>query len=44
MSFILASQFDAKLLLLVNKMQLEINHMIAPFLDCLHEFDPKRHT
>jgi hypothetical protein len=42
MSFILASQFDAKLLLLTNRMQLEVNHVLAPFLDCLHEFDPKQ--
>jgi len=42
MSFILAFQFDTKLLLLASRIQLKVNHMLAPFLDCLHEFDPKK--
>jgi hypothetical protein len=42
MSFILAFQFDAKLFLLASRMQLEIIHVFAPFLDCLHQFDPKK--
>jgi hypothetical protein len=41
MSFILASQFDAKLFLLISRMQLIVNHMLAPFLEYLHEIDPK---
>jgi len=41
MNFIPAFQFDAKLFLLANRMRLEINHVLVPFLDCLHEFDPK---
>ncbi len=39
---ILASQFDAKLLLLASRMQLKVNRMLVPFLDYLHEFDPKK--
>jgi hypothetical protein len=35
------SQFDAKLFLSMNRMQLEITHVLAAFLNCLHEFDPK---
>jgi hypothetical protein len=42
MSFIPPSQFDAKLFLSMNKMQLEITHVLVPFLNCLHEFDPKK--
>jgi hypothetical protein len=42
MSFILTSQFDAKLFLLASRMRLEVIHMFAPFLDCLHQFDPKK--
>jgi len=42
MNYIPTSQFDTKLLLLTNRMWLEVNHVLAPFLDCLHEFDPKK--
>jgi hypothetical protein len=31
MNFIPTFQFDVKLFLLANKMQLEVNHMLAPF-------------
>ncbi len=41
-SFILASEFDAKLFLLASRMRLEFNRMLAPFLDYLHEIDPKK--
>jgi hypothetical protein len=41
MSFILAFQFDAKKFLLASRMRLEVIHVFAPFLDCLHQFDPK---
>lgn len=45
MSFILASQYDAKLLLLASKMQLEVICVFVSFLDCLHQFDPQKlHT
>jgi hypothetical protein len=42
MNFILPFQFDAKLHLLVSRMQLEITSVLASFLDCLHQFDPKQ--
>jgi hypothetical protein len=41
MSFILASQFDAKLFLLTRKMQLEVTCVFVSFMDCLRQFDPK---
>ncbi len=42
MSFIPTSQFDAKLFLLAHRMQLEIICVLTPFLDYLHQFDPKK--
>jgi len=42
MSFIPPFQFDAKLFLLMNRMRLEITHVLVAFLNCLHEFDPKK--
>jgi hypothetical protein len=42
MNFILQSQFDEKLLLLTSRMQLEMICVLGSFLDCLHQFDPKR--
>jgi hypothetical protein len=42
MNSILPFQFDAKLLLLVSRMQLEIISVLASVLDCLHQFDPKQ--
>jgi hypothetical protein len=42
MSSIPSSQFDAKLFLLASRVQLEVKHVLVPFLDCLHEFNPKR--
>ncbi len=41
MNFIPTSQFDAKLFLSMNRMWLGITHVVAAFLNCLHEFDPK---
>jgi hypothetical protein len=35
-------QKQAKLFLLASRMQLKVKHVLVPFLDCLHEFDPKR--
>jgi hypothetical protein len=42
MNPILAYQFDVKLFLLTSRMRLEVNHVLVPFLDYLHEFDPKK--
>jgi hypothetical protein len=42
MSSIPTSQFDVKLFLLTNRMRLQVNRMFIPFLDYLHEFDPKK--
>jgi hypothetical protein len=42
MNSILPFQFDAKLLLLVSRMQLEVTSVLASFLDCLHQFDSKQ--
>jgi hypothetical protein len=42
--FVPPSQFDAKLLLLSNTMQLEVNRVLVPLLDYLHEFDLKKCT
>jgi hypothetical protein len=44
MSFIVPSKFDEKLLLVTNRMQLEIICVLASFLDCLHQFDLKRNS
>ncbi len=41
MNYIFPFQFDAKLLLLASRMQLEVTHVLSSFLDCLHQFDPK---
>ncbi len=41
MNIILPFQFDAKLFLLASRMRLEVTHVLASFLDCLHQFDPK---
>jgi hypothetical protein len=41
MNSILPFQFDAKLLLLASRMQLEVIRVLASFLDYLHQFDPK---
>jgi hypothetical protein len=40
--FVPPSQFDAKLLLLANTMQLEVKCVLVPLLDYLHEFDFKK--
>ncbi len=42
MNFIPAFQFDAELLLLTSKMQLEVTHVLVPFLNCLYQFYPKK--
>jgi len=42
MNFIPPFQFDAKFLFLISNMQLEVICVFAPFLDCLHQFDPKK--
>jgi hypothetical protein len=44
MNFIPTSQFDAKLLLLASKMQLEVTCVLVSFLDCLHQLIPKNCT
>jgi hypothetical protein len=42
MNFIPPFQFDAELLLLTSKMQLEVTHVLVPFLNCLYQFYPKK--
>jgi hypothetical protein len=42
MNSIPPSQFDAKLLLLTSRMQLEVTCVLVPFLDYLHQFDIKK--
>jgi hypothetical protein len=37
-------QFDAKLFLLTHRMQLEVICVFTPFLDYLHQFDPKKNS
>jgi hypothetical protein len=39
MNYIPPFQFDAKLLLLASRMQLEMICVLIPFFDCLHQFD-----
>ncbi len=41
MIFILVFKFDAKKFLLASRIRLEVTHVLAPFFDCLHQFDPK---
>jgi len=35
-------QIDAKLIMLASRMGMEVAQMLAPFLDCVHELDPKK--
>jgi hypothetical protein len=35
-------QIDAKLIMLTIRMRMEVTQMLAPFLDCVHELNPKK--
>jgi len=35
-------QIDAKLIMLAIRMRMEVTQMLAPFLDCVHELNPKK--
>ncbi len=35
-------QIHAKLIMLAIRMRMEVTQMLAPFLDCVHELNPKK--